>query len=122
MAITVRGLDKIQERLKDKATLDDVRRVVSKNGERLTETMKKETTTAYRGGYSGVIQSTGDTASSINLNITDAGMTAKVGATMSYDKYVEYGTRYMPPEPICQPSLDKVKPQFLSDLERLMKK
>ena len=122
MAITVRGLDKLQARLKDKATLDDVRTVVSKNGERLTKTMKEETKTAYRGGYSGVIQSTGDTASSINLNITDAGMTAKVGATMSYDKYVEYGTRYMPPEPICQPSLDKVRPQFLNDLERLMKK
>lgn len=122
MGIMVRGLDEIQAKLKDHATLDDVRRVVKQNGTRLTQTMKAETTTAYKGGYSGIIQSTGDTASSINMEIRDSGMTAVVGPTMDYDPYVEYGTRFMPPEPIAKPALDKVKPRFLSDLERLMKK
>ena len=122
MGITVKGLDKIQVKLKDHATLDDVRRVVQQNGVRLTQTMKAETTIAYKGGYSGKVVSTGDTASSINMEIRDGGMTAVVGPTMDYDPYVEYGTRFMPPEPIAKPSLDKVKPKFIGDLERLMKK
>ena len=122
MGITVRGLDKLQERLKDNVTLDDVARVVQKNGNDLVRTMKDETKTAYRGGYSGKVVSTGDTAGSIKLTPRDGGLTAVVGPTMDYDPYVEYGTRFMPAEPIAEPSLDKVKPKFLNDLERLMKK
>ena len=117
MGITVRGLDKLQRKLKDNVTLDDVAKVVQKNGADLVRTMKAETTTAYVKGYT-----TGDTAGSINLKPADGGLTAIVGPTMDYDPYVEYGTRYMSPEPIAQPSLDKVRPKFLSDLERLMKK
>ena len=122
MRITVNGLDKLNKRLIEKANPDDLRRVVQKNGADLTKAMKDQTKFAYVGGYSGVPKTTGDTAGSINLNITDAGMTAKVGATMRYDEYVELGTRFMPPEPIVQPSLDKIGPQFINDLKRVLKK
>ena len=122
MRITVNGLDQLNKRLIEKANPDDLRRVVQKNGADLTKAIKNQTTVAYVGGYSGVPKTTGDTASSINLNITDGGMTAKVGATMGYDEYVELGTRFMPPEPIVQPSLDKIGPQFISDLKRVIKK
>ena len=122
MGITVRGLDKLQARLKDNVTMDDVARVVQKNGNDLVRTMKAETLTAYRGGYSGKVVSTGDTANSINKKSEDGGLTARVAPTMAYDPYVEFGTRFMPPEPIAKPALDKVKPKFLNDLERLMKK
>lgn len=121
MGITVIGLKSLQQKLKDNVTMDDVARVVQKNGNDLVRTMKAETTTAYRGGYSGVIQSTGDTAGSIVKEARDGGLTAVVKPTTNYVQYVEYGTRFMPPEPIAQPSLDKVKPKFLNDLERLMK-
>lgn len=122
MRITVKGLDQLNKRLVEKANPDDLRRVVQKNGADLTKAMKDQTTKAYVGGYSGVPKTTGDTAGSINLNITDGGVTAKVGATMAYDEYVELGTRFMPPEPIVQPSLDKIGPQFISDLKRVIKK
>ena len=120
--VVFNGLDKLEKRLVDKANPDDIRRVVQKNGADLVRTMKDQTTKAYVGGYSGVPKTTGDTAGSINLNITDGGMTAKVGATMAYDEYVELGTRFMPPEPIVQPSLDKIGPQFINDLKRVLKK
>lgn len=113
--IRVEGLETLQKRLKGKANLNDVKRVVKANGTRLTREMKAQTKQAYVKGYS-----TGDTAGSINLEITDAGMTAKVGPTMSYDPYVEYGTRYMKAEPIVQPSLQKIGPQFIKDLSRIM--
>ena len=121
MGITVIGLKSLQQKLKDNVTMDDVAKVVQKNGNDLVRTMKAETPTAYRGGYSGVIQSTGDTAGSIVKEARDGGLTAAVKPTTNYVQYVEYGTRFMPPEPIAQPSLDKVKPKFLNDLERLMK-
>ena len=102
--------------LKENVTLDDVRRIVKKNGADLTKQMKRQTTVAYVKGYS-----TGDTAGSINMKITDGGLTAEVSAGTSYAPYVEYGTRYMSPEPIVQPSLDIVGVKFLSDLSRVMK-
>lgn len=117
MGITVKGLDTIQGKLKKNVTMDDVKRVVKKNGADLVRTMKEETTMAYVKGYS-----TGDTAGSINLEITDGGLTAKVGPTTEYSPYVEYGTRFMAPEPIARPSLDKVKPKFFRDIERLIEK
>lgn len=121
MRITVKGLDQLNKRLVEKANPDDLRRVVQKNGADLTKAMKAQTEVAYVGGYSGVPKTTGDTASSINLKFRDGGLTAVVGATEEYDEYVERGTRFMPPEPIVQPSLDKIEPQFISDLKRVIK-
>lgn len=116
MSVKIQGLEALIGELKENVTLNDVKRVVRMNGARLTRQMKAQTTKAYVKGYS-----TGDTASSIGLEIKNGGMTAEVSATMDYDPYVEYGTRFMAPEPIVQPSLDVVGPQFISDLERLSK-
>ena len=116
MPLTVTGLEPLEGVLKENVTLDDVRRIVKKNGADLTKQMKRQTTVAYVKGYS-----TGDTAGSINMKITDGGLTAEVSAGTSYAPYVEYGTRYMSPEPIVQPSLDIVGVKFLSDLSRVMK-
>lgn len=115
-SIRLEGLDTLIGTLKDNVTLDDVRTVVKKRGADLTQTMKAQTTIAYVKGYSS-----GDTAGSINLKITNGGLTAEVSAGTSYAPYVEWGTRYMSPEPIAQPSLDKIKPLFFGDLQRLMK-
>lgn len=116
--IKVTGLDKLEATLKDNVTLDDVRRIVSTNGQRLVETMVRQTTKAYVKGYS-----TGNTAGSINKApiIENNGLKAIVKAQTEYVPYVEYGTRYMSPEPIVQPSLDIVAPQFFSDLKRVSK-
>lgn len=116
MSVKVEGLEALIGNLKENVTLNDVKRVVAHNGARLEQQMKAQTTKAYVKGYS-----TGDTASSIGMKIEANGMRAVVEATMDYDPYVEYGTRYMEPEPIVQPSLDVVAPQFVSDLKRLTK-
>lgn len=119
--LEVKGLEALEGVLKENVTLNDVKQIVRKNGADLTATMKRQTTISYVGGYSGIRQSVGDTAGSINLKFENGGLTAVVQATTDYVEYVEMGTRFMPAEPIAQPSLDKVAPKFYSDLSRVMK-
>lgn len=114
MNIKIDGLEEFQRTLKKNVTMDDVKRIVRTNGQRLTNVMKRQTTNAYVKGYS-----TGDTASSINAEVRDGGLTVAVGATMNYNPYTEYGTRYMSAEPILDPSLEVIRPQFLGDLEKV---
>lgn len=115
--IKVNGLEDFAKTLKPNVTMDDVKRIVQTNGNRLTRYMKEQTTHAYVKGFS-----TGDTASSINAEPRDGGLTVAVGATMNYNPYTEYGTRYMSAEPILDPSLERVRPQFLSDLDKITEK
>ena len=117
MNVKFNGLDDFERVLKDNVTMDDVKRIIKVNGDRLNRYMKEQTTHAYVKGYS-----TGDTAGSINTEVRDGGLTVAVGATMNYDPYVEYGTRYMSAEPILDPSLERVRPQFLGDLEKVTDK
>ena len=117
MSIKVIGLKDFESVLKENVTMDDVKRIVKVNGDRLNKYMKEQTTHAYVKGYS-----TGDTASSINTEVRDGGMTVAVGATMNYNPYTEYGTRYMSAEPILDPSLERVRPQYLSDLGKITEK
>jgi HK97 gp10 family phage protein len=114
MNIKIDGLEEFQRTLKKNVTMADVKRIVRTNGQRLTNVMKRQTTNAYVKGYS-----TGDTASSINAEERDGGLTVAVGATMNYNPYTEYGTRYMSAEPILDPSLEVIRPQFLGDLEKV---
>lgn len=116
--IEVTGLEELETTLKDNVTLDDVKRIVNVNGKRLVQAMVRQTTKSYVKGYS-----TGNTAGSINKApiIENNGLKAVVKAQTEYVEYVEYGTRYMSPEPIVQPSLDIVAPQFFSDLKRVSK-
>ena len=115
--IKVNGLEDFAKSLKPNVTMDDVKRIVQTNGNRLTRYMKEQTTHAYVKGFS-----TGDTAGSINAEPRDGGLTVAVGATMNYNPYTEYGTRYMSAEPILDPSLERVRPQFLGDLDKITEK
>ena len=117
MNVKFNGLDDFERVLKDNVTMDDVKRIIKVNGDRLNRYMKEQTTHAYVKGYS-----TGDTAGSINTEVRDGGLTVAVGATMNYDPYTEYGTRYMSAETILDPSLERVRPQFLGDLEKITEK
>lgn len=115
--IKVNGLKEFAKTLKPNVTMDDVKSIIQTNGNRLTRYMKEQTMHAYVKGYS-----TGDTASSINAEHRDGGLTVAVGATMNYNPYTEYGTRYMSAEPIVDPSLERVRPQFLGDLDKITEK
>lgn len=116
MALKVEGIEPLIGTLKENVTLNDVKRIVQKNGADLTRQMKAQTKLAYVKGYS-----TGDTAGSINMKITNGGLTAEVATATNYSPYVEWGTRFMSPEPIVQPSLDVIAPKFFSDMKRVMK-
>ena len=116
--LTVTGLDDLVVTLKENVTLDDVKRIVKKNGEDLVGAMVRQTTKAYVKGYSK-----GNTAGSINKApiLENGGLTAVVKASTEYVEYVEHGTRFMHAEPIVQPSLDIVAPKFFNDLKRVSK-
>jgi HK97 gp10 family phage protein len=112
--IKVEGLDKLQKALKDNVTMDDVKRVIRKNGSELQSKMMQEAD--FTRGYA-----TGNTKRSISLDIKDNGLTAEVGATTEYAPYLEYGTRFMSAQPFVKPALDAQVPKYKSDMQRLVK-
>lgn len=116
MGVQLKGLDELKRALKDNCDLSDVKRVVQTNGDRLNREMKAQTHVAFVKGYSH-----GDTAGSINTEITDGGMTARVGPATEYAPYVEWGTRFMSAEPFVGPAFLKIRAQFIADMQRLMK-
>lgn len=75
----------------------------------------------YTGGYSGHEQSLGGIKNSTNLVHRDKGWTIIAGTTSEYAPYVEWGTRYMPAEPVFGPTVDEVFPSFKAMLERIMR-
>lgn len=114
MPMKLVGLNEYIGVLKKNATMKDVKRIVDMNGSRLERIMKAQTGKSYVKGYM-----TGTTGRSITRETRDGGMTVAVGATMNYNPYTEYGTRYMSAEPILDPSLEQIRPQFIGDLDRV---
>lgn len=112
--LKVEGLDKLQKALKDKVTLDDVKRVVKTNGGQLQNKMQQEAD--FKMGYQ-----TGATKRSIGLEIKDGGFTADVEPTTEYSPYLEYGTRFMEAQPFVRPAYEEQKQKFKSDMQKLVK-
>ena len=112
--IKINGLEELQAKLKRNVNLDDVKTVVQHNGGELNNQMVRQTSAAFVKGYS-----TGDTARSITLTMSDGGLTATVAPQTNYSMYVEYGTRFMAAEPFVKPAFDIVKVKFLDDLKKL---
>ena len=113
--IKIVGVEKIQAKLKKNALMSDVKHAVQKNGDNMNTLMKKNTETAFTKGYTH-----GDTAGSINTEMSDGGLTATVGATTEYSEYVEHGTRFMEAEPFCEPAFNVQKEKFKKDMKRLV--
>ena len=112
--ITVKGLDKLQKKLKANCTMNDVRRVVKQNGGELQTKMQDKA--EFVKGYQ-----TGTTKRSIELSLENGGMTAKVEPTTEYAPYLEYGTRFMEAQPFVKPALEEQKVIFKQDMKKLMK-
>ncbi|MFR9207029.1 MAG: HK97-gp10 family putative phage morphogenesis protein [Lachnospiraceae bacterium] len=112
--IEVKGLDKLQKALKEKITLDDVKQVVSKNGQALQRNMQREAD--FTRGYQ-----TGQTKRSIGLDMQDSGFTAEVGPETKYSPYLEYGTRFMDAQPFVRPSYEEQAQKFKSDMQKLVR-
>ena len=112
--IKIEGLDKLERKLKDNVTMDDVKRVVRMNGSQLQR--KMQTKADFKMGYQ-----TGQTKRSIGLEIKDAGMAAEVEPTTEYAPYLEFGTRFMDAQPFVKPAYVEQKEKFKRDIERLMR-
>lgn len=112
--IRVKGLDALEKALKDAVTLDDVKQVVSKNGQEMH--VKMQSKADFTRGYA-----TGQTKRSIGLEIKDSGFTAEVAPETEYSPYLEYGTRFMTAQPFVRPAYEEQKQKFLSDMKKLVR-
>lgn len=112
--IKIEGLDKLQKALKEKVTLNDVKRVVRHNGAQLQKGIQRNAD--FKKGYQ-----TGQTKRSVDLQILDGGFTAESGPTTEYSPYLEYGTRYMDAQPFVGPAYMYQKEKFFSDMKKLVR-
>jgi len=112
--ITVKGLDKLQKKLKDNVTMDDVKQVVKHNGSGLQRKMQAKAD--FTKGYQ-----TGTTKRSIGLEIKDSGFTAEVAPETEYSPYLEYGTRFMEAQPFVKPAHEEQSQKFKRDMAKLVR-
>lgn len=119
--VRIDGFDKLEAKLKRNMDLGAVRTVVRKNGADLQ-------TKAQKNAPVGTPQSTGipgymggTLKRSVELDITDGGLTAEVEPTADYAAYVEYGTRFMEAQPYLKPAYDEQKKKFVKDLNELVR-
>lgn len=110
MGVRLVGFEKLEAKLTKNMDLSAVRTKVRKNG---SEMMKKAKRNAP--------VDTGNLMSSIDLEITDGGMTAEVEPTADYGAYVELGTRFMNAQPYLKPAFDEQKGKFKSDMKKLVR-
>ena len=107
--IKVVGIEKLQEKLKKNVRMEDVKRVVRRNGAEMQEKAQRNAPV-----------DTGTLKRSIGLEITDSGMAAEVEPTAEYAPYVELGTRFMEAQPYLKPAFDDQKEKFRKDMKKLV--
>ena len=106
----INGISALQKKLRDNATLDDVKHVVKSNGTQLNRKAKRLAPVD-----TGYLKSQIKTTTELN------GLQSTTIPDTPYAEYVEYGTRFMAKQPFLKPAFDIQKKVFLNDLERLMK-
>lgn len=112
--IRIEGLEDLQKKLRKNANMDDVKKVVKQNGSKLQRKIRKNAD--FKKGYQ-----TGTTKRSVTLDIKGGGLTAEAGPQTDYSEYLEFGTRFMEPQPFVKPALDEQAKQFEKDLRELVK-
>ena len=112
--IKLEGLVELQNKLKDNVKMDDVKRVVRKNGADMANKMIKNAD--FDKGYQ-----TGTTKRSVELSLSSNSLTAMVEPTTEYSPYLEYGTRFMESQPFVKPAFDEQKEKFKKDMAKLTK-
>ena len=118
----LKGLDKLQAKLQRVAKMEEVERIVEKNGEAMQKKAVKNA--QFKGHYRGkkFIKPTGATKKSISVNSSKIDrFKYRVAPGTDYAAYVELGTRKMSAQPFIKPAFDNQKKLFKRDLERLVK-
>lgn len=119
--VRIDGFDKLEAKLKRNMDLGAVRTVVRKNGADL-QTKAQENAPVGTPQSTGIPGYVGGTLKrSVELDITDGGLTAEVEPTADYAAYVEYGTRFMEAQPYLKPAYDEQKKKFVKDLNELVR-
>lgn len=111
--VEFKGFEPLHDKLAEMKRLEAAKAIVTKNTAQLDGLMKSKA--SFRGGYTR-----GATRRSILMDITDGGLTGKVGPTVHYALYLEYGTRFMSAQPFIGPAFNIQKMIFLADLKRLV--
>ncbi|MEG1426054.1 MAG: hypothetical protein RSC76_00045 [Oscillospiraceae bacterium] len=122
----VKGLKNLAKALKKNITLNDVRRVVRRNGSQLQT--KIQNNADFKGHYGwkkgeGRVfeNATGATKESVRLELENGGLTAVSGPETEYSPYVEQGTRFMEAQPFVKPAFDDQKGKFTADMKKLVR-
>lgn len=116
-----KGIDQLIKHMQKNVSLEDVKKVVKKNGADLTKVMQEKA--QFKGHFEGdvFVAPTGFTRRSIRMWIHDGGMTAQVGPQSYYSPYLEYGTRFMSSQPFVNPAFNYQKLIFIKEMKRLVK-
>lgn len=119
--VRIDGFDKLEAKLKKSMNMDAVKTVVKGNGAQL-QTKAQENAPVGTPQSTGIPGYVGGTLKrSVELDITDGGLTAEVEPTADYAAYVEYGTRFMEAQPYLKPAYDEQKKKFVKDLNELVR-
>ena len=110
MGVKIVGMENVKVKLKKNMDLTAVKMVVRKNGAELQRNTQRNAPV-----------DTGHLMRSIDLEVTDGGMTAEVEPTADYGAYVELGTRFMNAQPYLKPAFDEQKGKFKSDMKKLVR-
>lgn len=121
--VRLKGADKLIAGLEKRQKLTGVQALVKKHTAQLQVKAQQRTSTAYTGHYEGTrfVKPTGATKRGIKLEIADGGLSGIVGMSMSYNPYLENGTRFMHARPVLKPTFTAQKIQFVNELKLLMK-
>lgn len=121
ISVKIKGLDKLEKRLKKNVSLNDVKTVVSKNGTQMQQKMVQNAD--FHGHYEGkkFVKPTGATRRSIHGEKIQGGFGYEAGPTTRYSPYLEFGTRFMEAQPFVKPSFDEQKGKFKKNLKKLTK-
>lgn len=111
MSVEIRGVKEMQKMLKEVASLKDIQNAVKVN-----------TTEMHQKASRKVAVDTGHLRRSITTEFSDGGLTGRVYTDVEYGIYQEFGTRFQSGTPFMRPSLYEQRPQFFSDMQRLLKK
>ena len=108
------GLEDLQKKLRENASMNLVKKTVQQNGQELRSKIQEKA--EFTKGYQ-----TGQTKRSVNLEIKDGGFTAESGPTTEHAEYVEYGTRFMDAQPFVRPALEEQASKFKRDMQKLVR-
>ena len=108
------GLEDLQKKLRENASMNLVKKTVQQNGQELRSKIQEKA--EFTKGYQ-----TGQTKRGVTLEIKDGGFTAEAGPTTEYSPYVEYGTRFMDAQPFVRPALEERASKFKRDMQKLVR-